>query len=144
MHWLHLQCFLRMRSHISKRLEFPGYRQAEVIHRYVGGHVFRGELGGTGHCGAFYGYLGISLETCKRSQDSSQAKSAQGKHSGSMPHHILSHSILIFSFKLLFDLIGWLFVKKPKNLMWICPILTICRKFLFFLGLLLHILRTSS
>jgi hypothetical protein len=92
----------------------------------------------------FDGHLGHSTETFKRSQDSSQARSAQGKHSGSMPHHILSHSILIFSFKLLFDLIGWLFVKKPKNLMWICPILTICRKFLFFLGLLLHILRTSS
>ena len=85
MHWLHLQCFLRKRSHISKRLEFPGYRQAEVIHRYVGGHVFRGELGGTGHCGAFYGYLGISLETCKRSQDSSQGKSAHGRNSGSIP-----------------------------------------------------------
>jgi hypothetical protein len=81
----------------------------------------------------FDGHLGHSTETCKRSQDSSQAKSAQGKHSGSIPHHILSHSIIIFSFKLLFDLIGWLFVKKPKNLMWMCPILTICTKFLFFL-----------
>ena len=60
MHWLHLQCFLRMRSHISKRLEFPGYRKSEVIHRYVGGHVFRGELGGTGHCGGFLWLSGES------------------------------------------------------------------------------------
>jgi hypothetical protein len=88
--------------------------------------------------------LGHSTEISKRSQDSSQAKSAQGKHSRSITHHILNHSILIFSFKLLFDLIGWLFVKKPKKLMWICPILSICGKFLFFLGLLLHILRTAS
>lgn len=135
---------MRMRSHINLRLEFPGNRQAEMVHRYVGSQMFGGEPGEQASGELFDGHLGHSTETSKGSQDSSQARSAQGKHSGSKPHYILSHSILIFSFKLLFDLIGWLFVKKPKNLMWICPILTICRKFLFFLCLLLHILRTSS
>ena len=105
MHWLHLQCFLRMRSHISKRLEFPGYRQAEVIHRYVGGHVFRGELGGTGHCGAFYDYLGISLETCKRSPRFITGKECSRKELRIHSNPKLSHSIFIFCFTLLLELI---------------------------------------
>jgi hypothetical protein len=53
----------------------------------------------------FDGHPGHSTKTSKRSQDSSFIKDAQRKNSGSIPHHILSHSILIFSFKILLNLI---------------------------------------
>ena len=36
---------MRMRSHINLRLEFPGNRQAEMVHRYVGSQMFGGEPG---------------------------------------------------------------------------------------------------
>ena len=36
---------MRMRSHINLRQEFPGNRQAEMVHRYVGSQMFGGEPG---------------------------------------------------------------------------------------------------
>jgi hypothetical protein len=39
---------------MSKILKFQGARQAEMVHRYVGSHRFKGEPGGTGQCGSFF------------------------------------------------------------------------------------------
>ena len=36
---------MRKRSHINLRQEFPGNRQAEMVHRYVGSQMFGGEPG---------------------------------------------------------------------------------------------------
>ncbi len=105
MHWLHLQCFLRMRSHISKRLEFPGYRQAEVIHRYVGGHVFRGELGGTGQCGSFLWSSGPLIRDLQKIAGFITSKECSQKELRIHSNPKLSPSIFIFSFTLLLKLI---------------------------------------
>jgi hypothetical protein len=50
----------------------------------------------------FDGHLGALIRDLKISQDASKAKSAQGRYTGSIQHLKITHSILIFSFKLLF------------------------------------------
>lgn len=53
MHWRHIQYFLRIRSHMSKRLELPGDRQAEGTNRNEGGHIFGRNPGGAATVEAF-------------------------------------------------------------------------------------------
>jgi hypothetical protein len=105
MHWIPLRCFLRMRSHINKRLEFPGDRHAKVAYSYVGYHMFGGVSGGTYQCGSF---LMVIWGTHQRPPNITGF--IRGKECSVKEHRVystpdFSSQHTHFSFTLLFELI---------------------------------------